>query len=952
MAEYKLSFTAKEINDNLDRIYTLFGDTRDMNVNLLDFTQLNHQLRYSPGNGAIVSSSGTQYSLFVLKLVPNSIYRVSTAIGGYGLFKEYPSSGSIALYKQAASGNTATEFNSGNYTYLAINIYMTNANSSTTIENPVHDRNIDATIMRIKVNPILYITEDQMFEVVGKSYNMINPSMINYYMRHSTGSMALVRDSLPIASSGLIEVEEGQTYTINTSTLYNRQGGYYDADAQHKAGQKAVENIEFFDDTTKTGSSFTVPTGKNIKYVCLSLKTNEDKTGLLVAAQLEIGGTATDYQDYAEQVRINKKLLPETEIPDIDINTENLVEKDDLFKYHSFNMMNPANFKLDRRYSTGSLKLQAESSLKIASSGMIEVEEGEWYTVSGAGLYSGYQGGFFGEHATDDIGVHKAIQNITFTAPVTGSGRCFQVPTGLGIKYALISLATTADRTAIAGDIQMELGEMATAYVPYELKTSIKDEYLPSSGSGSASVTDNAELIKYTTFGNLHYSGIDEKIANFKKHWYRKDKDICVVNTGTSLTARSIEHCTEHRKANKRPPLMHSNNFASHIWDALVWPGQQYRRFDSGFFTEVGTFTLAGNLDNWDDGPYRSGLTKYIDGAASVSYTLPADAWQANFIYRTDNVGSEACTVTITEGNGLVVVKNEAGEWVEANGYVFSQRESDPTTIPTVTYTVPENGNTNTIENYQTKGNTTYQKRLYMKCVDRTAEKTITISSESGRFMYWGVEWSPREFMITYINAARGSHSSAVSTATTALNHYQDNEIWSFNPDLILTEDPIHNAGGGGKPGANLPTTRYGQITENFFFADNNISLKARAEALGKPVPEMVIFNSTNTYNFGAFDTETGEYYFTQMKDGPVWCGLDSQMSCYTWVKEKHPEVVYINAIKHFYEACINCYGDMATATKGSGKNGLTFTNEGSHWNDTGCKVMARAVLPVLDMNI
>lgn len=112
----------------------------------------------------------------------------------------------------------------------------------------------------------------------------------------------------------------------------------------------------------------------------------------------------------------------------------------------------------------------------------------------------------------------------------------------------------------------------------------------------------------------------------------------------------------------------------------------------------------------------------------------------------------------------------------------------------------------------------------------------------------------------------------------------------------------------------------------------------------------MVIFNSTNTYNFGAFDTETGEYFYTQMKDGPVWCGLDSQMSCYTWVKEKHPEVIYINAIKHFYEACMKCYGDMASATVGSGKNGLTFTNEGSHWNDTGCKVMARAVLPVLDM--
>lgn len=425
MAEYKLQFTAKEIEDNLDRIYALFGDTREMNVNLFNPAQLNHQLRYSPGNGTIVSSSGTQYSLFILKLVPNSIYRVSHAIGGYGLFKDYPSSGSMATYKQAATGGTASEFNSGNYGYLAINIYMTNANSATTIDNPIHERNVDMNIMRIKVNPILYITEDQMFEVVGNSYNMINPSTINYYMRHSTGSLALVQDSNPIASSGFIEVEEGQTYTVNTNALYNRQGGYYDANAQHARGQKAVANIEFFDDTTGSGSSFTVPTGQNIKYVSLSLRTNADKTGLLVSAQMEKGNAATDYQDYKELVKINSALLPEIEAPDIEIDTENLVKKDELFSYSSFNMMNPENFKLDRRYSTGSLKIQAESSLKIASSGMIPVEEGEWYTVSGTGVYTGWQGGYFGEGANDNIGASKGIANITFTAPVTGNGKCF-----------------------------------------------------------------------------------------------------------------------------------------------------------------------------------------------------------------------------------------------------------------------------------------------------------------------------------------------------------------------------------------------------------------------------------------------------------------------------------------------------------------------------------------------
>lgn len=31
------------------------------------------------------------------------------------------------------------------------------------------------------------------------------------------------------------------------------------------------------------------------------------------------------------------------------------------------------------------------------------------------------------------------------------------------------------------------------------------------------------------------------------------------------------------------------------------------------------------------------------------------------------------------------------------------------------------------------------------------------------------------------------------------------------------------------------------------------------------------------------------------------------------------------------------------------GKDGATFTNEGSHWNDTGCAVMARCIGGVFD---
>ncbi|MDR0630566.1 MAG: hypothetical protein LBF70_00835 [Holosporales bacterium] len=203
--------------------------------------------------------------------------------------------------------------------------------------------------------------------------------------------------------------------------------------------------------------------------------------------------------------------------------------------------------------------------------------------------------------------------------------------------------------------------------------------------------------------------------------------------------------------------------------------------------------------------------------------------------------------------------------------------------------------------------------------------------------------------MITYINAARGSHSSAISTSSSCLNHYQDNEIWYFKPDLILSEDPIHNAGGAGVPNTGYPTAYYGRVSNSFFFDEaNGVSMKARATALGLDIPEFVIFNSTITWNFGGID-DSGNLKIGVTADGRMWTALDSQSSCFMYCKDNRPECVYINAVKHFVKACYDCYGNMKDATVASGKNGLTFTNEGSHWNDTGCRVMARILLPILD---
>lgn len=796
---------AEDMNNiivGIDELKEKFEEAHAEGVNLLTTKKINHSLRYSPGNGNIVTSDATKFSLFTRQLKSYTTYTLSYCVGGFGLFTGEPLPGAKATQMFQSSYSSIT-FNTEECTWIAANVSMINTNTPETTENtPVE-------------------------------------AWLNAYL---------------------------------------------------------------------------------------------------------------------------------TEVPKEEDNLADYIKKDEVFTQEFVNMINPADVRKDVRYSTGSSKFVADS-LAIGTTGLIEVVEDEWYTVSGSGIYgltsNNCQGGYFAEG--DTIAANKtAIETISFVVPVTGSGMCFQVPPGKNIKYVVINLKLNTDKTAVDGDAQLELGEMPTAYQPYDPKTVIKPELMPSGiGVGGGSSSSNDDFIKafekYTTFDNLHYYGIDKKIAKFKKHWLHKDKNLCVVNTGTSLTARSSEHCTTRLDASSRPPLLHSNNFASHIWDALNWEGQQYRRFDyisSGinFFSETGTFVTTSKIDDWDDGAYRYGITRYSEDADStISFKVPSDAWQYNFIYRTDLAGSQDCVVTVAEGDGHMIVLNDADEWVEANGYTFSQLEPEITNLTSFTYLDPASLTEKTMENYQVKGNTTYQKRLYMKAVARgVSEKNITISHTSGRLLYWGVEWSPREFMVTYINAARGSHSSAISTNATALNHYQDNEIWTFKPDLFITEDPIHNAGGAGKPNAIAHKTYYATITDNFFFADNQISMKARCLDLGLNEPEWIIFNSTITYNFGGFDTETGELFTTELKDGLVWTALDSQSSCYEYINEKYensssPSVAYINATKNWVKAAKEIWGDLALGTVGSGRDGTTFTNEGSHWNDTGSRVMARVVLPVLD---
>ena len=227
--------------------------------------------------------------------------------------------------------------------------------------------------------------------------------------------------------------------------------------------------------------------------------------------------------------------------------------------------------------------------------------------------------------------------------------------------------------------------------------------------------------------------------------------------------------------------------------------------------------------------------------------------------------------------------------------------------------------------------------------------KNVTISTSTERLLYWGVEWSPREFMITYVNSSRGSHNITYNSQY-ALMHYQDNDIWSFKPDLIFTENPIHNSGAGEAPSSTYHTTYWGNITNDFFFnEDNPISLVSRAAANGIDPDnlEWVIFNTSVCWNFGTINND-GELKIALNADGFAMSSFDEQMYSNYALLGKDNALV-INAIKYWIDSAIALYGNLKAATIGSGKVGNTLSDEGSHWNDRGSALMARCVCPVMD---
>ena len=395
----------------------------------------------------------------------------------------------------------------------------------------------------------------------------------------------------------------------------------------------------------------------------------------------------------------------------------------------------------------------------------------------------------------------------------------------------------------------------------------------------------------------------------FIQKYFDRTEDVTIVQIGDSIST-DLNWTDKRTDANERPPFCTEYNVNSYLEEKLRWKEQKYRRFDyAGVFTETlggGTSSVKETDDKWGavGGAFYYPITKVIDGGtdAGISFEFPANHKRLSLILHSDQLFSAETKVTISSGNGKVEVWNGSA-WVEANNYTTSFQETSNPIIGAIEPFYMDNA----------------QKRLKFRSLSDLSAKTITVQNVgAGRFGYWGIEYSPNDYMFTYICASKGSHSIA------RLQQYETWMVDEFNPDLVLWQMPILNEG--------LGVADRGWDSSGF--STQFINKYNALVGKGYLVLPYILWAAT----YSEF-VDTNGNFLSGLANGKIispFADVANIMSVF--LSNDYPVIDLFNAIT---EVAINKgkeeNGNIYTsALVGSGKNGNTFTIDGIHFNKLG----------------
>lgn len=397
--------------------------------------------------------------------------------------------------------------------------------------------------------------------------------------------------------------------------------------------------------------------------------------------------------------------------------------------------------------------------------------------------------------------------------------------------------------------------------------------------------------------------------AQFSSNYPTKSATIvCVGDSIWGLT----QHNTVLSNPTEMPPSLVAKNAMTNLFLEIAKKHYKadYKRFDyASAFTENGTFstiTASNQGYNWYD--LDGGACHTRVGTTSncyVQFQIDAKYPAFNFLDRTSINGVNQ-TVSVTQGNGYLQVLNSSNQWVEANGYVFSQLEND-TSI---------------------RSNTTYQRRIRFR--KTTSHKTdivnIRITSSVNLLMYWGVELFERNYF-EFINIGHGGRD------INEFKGYIENEIYDRNPDLLLLELPLLNM---------IPyLTSLDDLKlrlDEFIFGDGRNGSTANTNALKVKSNNWadfeVIFVIPNfAIDYFSDNTET------KSPNSP-YNRMDFFRFAYGYLRQNKLAVIDISSEMIDY-ALLN-FVNIQDFVEPSGVNGGTMLAEGIHPNDFGAKFICK----------